>query len=98
MNITVTLFQIDFDRFSAVAVDVDHQESVWTAKYESRADLLHSLDRIGVVSPAELKELRQPSAFAHGAQLFHAYLSYDDIDKAGFRPADRENTGTGIER
>ena len=43
MNVTITLFQIDFDRFSAVAVDVDHQGSVWTAKYESRASLICSL-------------------------------------------------------
>ena len=98
MNLTVTLFQIDFDRFSAVAVDVDLQGSVWTAKYESRADLLRSLDRIGVVTPAELKELQQPSSFAHGAQLFHASLSRDDIEKAGFLPSEPAKSATGIER
>ncbi len=35
----ITLFQIDFDRFSALAVDVDHQSNVWTATYDSRGAL-----------------------------------------------------------
>ena len=87
MNITITLFQIDFDRFSAVAVDVDEQGSVWTARYESRNALIRSLDRTGVITPAEISELRRPSCFEHGAQLFHASLSLDAIEQAGFSPS-----------
>ena len=84
MNITITLFQIDFDCFSALAVDVDHQSNVWTATYDSRGALILHLDRTGVVTQAEIEELRRPSTFEHGGQILHASLSLADIEKAGF--------------
>jgi hypothetical protein len=34
MTMTVVLFQIDFDRFSAIAVDLDHQSHVWESRFD----------------------------------------------------------------
>jgi len=84
VNITVTLFQIGFDRFCALAVDVDQQSNLWTVTYDSRPALVRNLGLTGVVTPAEISQLKQPSRFAQGGQIFHVSLGLQDIEKAGF--------------
>lgn len=77
MNVTITLFQIDFDRLGALAVNVDQQQNVWTAKYDSRVALIRTLEQTRVVTAAEIAELKRPSCFAQGGQIFHASLTFE---------------------
>jgi hypothetical protein len=90
MKMTVILFQIDFDRFSAMAVDLDHQSDVWQSKFDSRRDLLRRLDLAGLVTEQEKQELREGKGFERGAPILRVTVDREAIEDAGFeltRPA-----------
>jgi len=58
MKMTVVLFQIDFDRFSAMAVDLDHQGNVWRTTFDSRRDLLRTTNKSCRQTRGRLEPLR----------------------------------------
>jgi hypothetical protein len=84
MNMTVVLFQIDFDRFSAVAVDLDHQSDVWESKFASRRELLRRLDLAGLVTAQEKVKLQEGKWFEGGAPILKVTVDREAIEDAGF--------------
>jgi hypothetical protein len=85
MTMTVVLFQIDFDRFSAIAVDLDHQSYVWESKFESRRELLRRLDLAGLVTHQEKLELQEGKWFQGGAPILKVTVDREAIEDAGFK-------------
>jgi hypothetical protein len=68
-EMTVILFQIDFDRFSATSVDLDHQSHVWQSRFDSRRELLRRLDLAGLVTDGEKQDLQEGKWFEGGAPI-----------------------------
>lgn len=89
MNMTVVLFQIDFDRFSAMALDLDHQSNIWKSTFDSRRDLLRRLDQAGVVTAEDKKELQADTWPLGTAPIFRVTVDREAIEDAGFEPAKR---------
>jgi hypothetical protein len=86
MNMTVVLFQIDFDRFSAMALDLDHQSNIWKSTFDSRRDLLRRLDQAGVVTAEDKKELQADTWPLGTAPIFRVTVDREAIEDAGFEP------------
>jgi hypothetical protein len=86
MKMTVILFQTDFDRFSAMAVDLDHQGDIWQSKFDSRRDLLLRLDLAGLVTEDEKLELQEDTWFSKGPPVLRVTVDREDIEEAGFEP------------
>lgn len=89
MNMTVVLFQIDFDRFSAIAVDLDHKSNVWRTTFDSRGDLLRRLDLAGVVTANDKRELQADTWPVGTAPVLRVTVDREAIEDAGFEPAKR---------
>jgi hypothetical protein len=84
MKMTVILFQTDFDRFSAMAVDLDHQSNIWQSKFASRRDLLWRLDLARLVTADEKQKLQEGDWFRRGAPILRVTIDREDIEEAGF--------------
>jgi hypothetical protein len=84
MKMTVILFQTDFDRFSAMAVDLDHQSNTWHTKFASHRDLLRRLDLAGLVTADEKQKLQEGDWFRRGAPILRVTIDREDIEEAGF--------------
>jgi hypothetical protein len=84
MTMTVVLFQIDFDRFSAIAVDLDHQSHVWKSRFDSRRELLRRLDYAGLVTEQDKQELQDGTWFERGAPILRVTVDSKAIEDAGF--------------
>jgi hypothetical protein len=84
MNMTVILFQIDFDRFSALAIDLDRPKRIWKVTYESLQDLIRSLERAGAVTTEEIKKLWDETCFSTGGPILRVAVNQEDIESAGF--------------
>jgi hypothetical protein len=92
MKMTVVLFQIDFDRFSAMALDLDHQSNIWKSTFDSRRDLVRRLDLAGLITPDEKQELRKDDWFSKGAPILRVTADREDIEEAGFVPVEPSKT------
>jgi hypothetical protein len=84
MTMTVVLFQIDFDRFSAIAVDLAHQNHVWESRFDSRRELLRRLDHAGLVTEQDKQELQDGTWFERGAPILRVTVDSKAIEDAGF--------------
>jgi hypothetical protein len=84
MNMTVILFQIDFDRFSAMAVDLDQPKNIWKVRYDSLKDLIGNLDLAGVATANEVEKLWDGTWFGKGAPILRATVDREAIESAGF--------------
>jgi hypothetical protein len=89
MKMTVVLFQIDFDRFSAMAVDLDHRSNVWRTTFDSRRDLLRRLDLAGVVTANDKRELEADTWPLGTAPILRVTVDREAIEDAGFEPVKR---------
>lgn len=87
MNMSVVLFQVDDDKFSALAVDVDRQENIWRNRYNSRGDLIRSLEEAGVVTAEEAEYLEDGACFAKGSPVLRVSVDRGAIEEAGFKRA-----------
>jgi hypothetical protein len=85
MNMSVILFQVDDDRFSALAFDIGHQGNVWRNSYGSRKELIRSLEMVGVVTAEEVDELHDGACFAKGSPVFRVSIDRETIEGAGFK-------------
>jgi hypothetical protein len=84
MKMTVILFQIDYDQFSALAIDLDRPKHIWKARYESLGDLIGNLERAGAITAKEMKKLWDKSWFRKGAPILRPVLNREAIESAGF--------------
>jgi hypothetical protein len=89
MKMTVVLFQIDFDRFSAMAVDLDHRSNVWRTTFDSSRDLLRRLDLAGVVTATDKRELEADTWPLGTAPILRVTVHREAIEDAGFEPVKR---------
>lgn len=86
MNMSVVLFQIDFDRFSALAFDLDHRSQIWRTTFDSRGDLLRRLDLAGVVTEDDKRELQADTWALGSAPILRVTVDRKAIEDAGFEP------------
>jgi hypothetical protein len=102
MTMTVVLFQIDFDCFSAMAVDLDHQSHVWESKFDSRRELLRRLDLAGLVTAQDKQELQEGKWFEGGTPILRVTVDREAIEDAGFelkkppKPGSRQKTDNSV--
>ena len=87
MQVSVVLFQIDFDRFSALVVNVNQQKEIWKNTFESRHALITTLQRAKLVKEDEIQQLRK-DWFSQGAPLLKVSADPTDIEAAGFTRVD----------
>jgi hypothetical protein len=85
MNMSVVLFQVDDDRFSALAFDIGHQGNIWKNRYNSRGELVHSLKKAGLVTADEVEYLQDGACFAKGSPVLRASIDREAIEGAGFK-------------
>ena len=90
MNMTVVLFQTDFDRFSAMAVDLDHQSNIWKSTFDSRRDLVRRLNLAGLLTAEEQQKLWKDDWFLKGSPIFRVTVDRGSIENAGFEPVESE--------
>jgi hypothetical protein len=83
MQVSVVLFQIDFDRFSALVVNVNQQNEIWKNTFESRHALITTLQRAKLVNEKETRQLRK-DWFSRGGPLLKVSTDHADIEAAGF--------------
>jgi hypothetical protein len=88
MKMTLILFQIDFDRFSVLALDQQKQDNIWKAIYESREDLISGLEAADVVSVEDVSQIQEGSCFQNGAPILYATVEQSDLERASFQPAE----------
>ncbi len=84
MNMTVLLFQVGFDRFSAMAVDIDSPDRIWENKFDSFEDMVHSLEAARAVTDDDVEELEIGAWFEKGAPILHVVVDCEAIESAGF--------------
>ena len=86
MKLTVVIFQTDSDRFSALGINIDQQRQIWKNTFYSRRDLISSLDRAGVVTEEEIRDLEE-DWFEQGAPILQVSANREDIECVGFERA-----------
>ena len=84
MNMTVVIFQINFDSYSALAINPDDQKQIWKNRFDSFQDFVRSLGQAGVVTAKDVEEMQADSWFEKGAPILRASINREDIEEAGF--------------
>jgi hypothetical protein len=83
MQVSVVLFQIAFDWFSALVVNVNPQNEIWKNTFESRHALIAALQRAKLVNEDEMQQLRK-DRFSRGAPVLRVSADHADMEAAGF--------------
>jgi hypothetical protein len=88
MQVSIVLFQTDYDRFSALAVDIGTQVP-YTKVFRSLDEAIEGLLLVGVVTEREAAELapKLERSFQRGAPVFKETVDDDALEEAGFVPA-----------
>jgi hypothetical protein len=84
MNMTVVLFQIGFDRFSALAINLNDQKQIWKKRFDSFQELIRSLRQAGAVTAADAEAMQEESWFDEGAPILRVSMDREHIESAGF--------------
>jgi hypothetical protein len=84
MQVSIVLFQTDYDRFSALAVDIETQVP-YRKVYHSLDEAIEGL-LVGVVTEREAAGLapKLESSFQKGAPVFKEFVDDDALEEAGF--------------
>jgi hypothetical protein len=85
MQVSIILFQTDYDRFSALAVDIATQVP-YTKVYRSMHEAIEGLLLVGVVTEREAAGLapKLEVSFQKGAPVFKETVDDDALEEAGF--------------
>jgi len=85
MQVSIVLFQTDYDRFSALAVDVETQVP-YKKVYHSLDEAIEGLLLVGVVTEREAAGLapKLESSSQKGAPVFKEFVDDDALEEAGF--------------
>jgi hypothetical protein len=84
IRLTLILFPVGSDEYSAVAVESDRRSNVWKNKWRSRDELVDSFDELGVLTYDELMALQDGSRLRSGDPFSHIAVEPHRMERAGF--------------